>query len=451
MNKFSLEDFSNELKHRNVAVWRSSDASWSAIPVALTPTIVSTDAWSSMLEDAQLVLSAFPKVMSWLLSLVGTDEAKRFFLDKMLTGLSAYESKVARLSPWDSWGHVTVRLDLFWHHGALKIIEVNCTIPAMQAYSDNVLAAWQIARGESDRVTGNVDDLLLSLLGRYRMNGGICSRPRLAILHRDGDSQMGELHWIKKRWSESGFETELVTPDSLTSYEDMWLANKKPCDIVYRHIFASRIQNDWLLERLENPSQYHIYNPISAHYECKAFLAILSYVAADPAMGTSAGLTKEESNAIERRLPWSRVIGGPLASVSGEVIERRLEGLVLKRSVGCGGHHVILGDSWYSNDTQRKLNDMTGISGSVDLRSFLTWIELDQSHWVVQERMSGARRQTEVLVRSGVESWNAWFDVSMFLNTNGRPICGGGVSRIALNPIVNIGTGGGLAPLLIQP
>ncbi len=449
LDKFSIEDFSRELKQRNVAVWRSDDATWSPIPVALTPTIVSAGVWSSLTDDARLVLSAFPKVMSWLLLRAGADEFMHAFLDKMLNGLSMLESKIARLSPSESWGHVTVRLDLFWHHGDLKIIEVNCTIPAMQAYSDNVLAAWQIANGRSERVVSNVDDLLQSLLGLYRMNGGICSRPRVAILHRAGDSQLGELQWIKKRWSGCGVETVLVTPDLLTGYGDTWLASGEPCDIVYRHIFASRLRNELLVERLEKASKYHIYNPVSAHYECKAFLAILSHVAADPALSSLAGLTNEESLAIERRIPWSRVIGGHIASISSEAVERRLEGLVIKRSVGYGGHQVILGDSWYSTHTQHKLNEMTGTDGPVDLKSFLEWINLDQSVWIVQERMSGARRQTDVLTRSGIESWNVWFDASIFLNTSGQPVCGGGVSRVAKNPIVNIGAGGGLAPLLI--
>ncbi len=449
-DKFSIEDFSRELKQRNVAVWRSDEANWSPIPVALTPTIVSADVWSSLTKDARLVLSAFPKVMSWLLLRADSDEFMRAFLDKMLTGLSLLESKIARLSPSESWGHVTVRLDLFWHHGDLKIIEVNCTIPAMQAYSDNVLAAWQIANGRSEFIVSNVDDLLQSVLGLYRINGGICSRPRVAILHREGDSQLGELQWIKKRWSECGVETVLVTPDSLTCCGDTWLASGELCDVVYRHIFASRLRNEQLVQRLEKASKFHIYNPVSAHYECKAFLAILSHVAADPALSSLAGLTEEESLAIERRIPWSRVIGGHLASVSAETVERRLEGLVIKRSVGYGGHQVILGDSWYSADTQRKLNELTGTDGPVDLKSFLAWINLDPSLWIAQERMSGARRQTDVLTNGGVESWNAWFDASIFLNTSGQPVCGGGVSRVAENPIVNIGTGGGLAPLLIE-
>jgi hypothetical protein len=388
--------------------------------------------------------------MSWLLLRADTDQFARDFLDKMMDGLSLLESKIARASPSEAWGHVTVRLDLFWHLGDLKIIEVNCTIPAMQAYSDHVLAAWQIANGSSDYMGSNVDDLLQSLLSLYRINGGICSRPRVAILHRAGDSQLAELQWMKKRWSRSGFQTVLATPDSLTCCGDTWLASGEPCDIVYRHIFASRLRNEQVIERLAKANQYHIYNPVSAHYECKAFLALLSHVAADLELSSSAGLTKEESLAIERRIPWSRVIGGHLASVSAEAVERRLEGLVIKRSVGYGGHQVILGDSWYSADTQRKLNELTGTGGPVDLRSFLAWINLDQSVWIVQERMSGARRQTDVLTTGGIESWNAWFDASIFLNTSGQPVCGGGVSRVAESPIVNIGTGGGLAPLLIE-
>jgi len=228
------------------------------------------------------------------------------------------------------------------------------------------------------------------------------------------------------------------------------MVGETPCELIYRHIFASKLQNEDVLTGLRNSRRFHIYNPVSAHYECKAFFAILSHIAADPDLWGEVGLTKEEAYAIERRLPWSRVIGGPLASVPAENVERRLEGLVLKRSVGYGGHHVLMGDSWFSEDNQARLERLTGMRSPVSFKSFATWMEQDSSLWVVQERMSGAKRETDVLTTRGVERWNAWFDASLFINTAGPPICSGGVSRIAQSPIVNIGTGGGLSPFLID-
>jgi uncharacterized circularly permuted ATP-grasp superfamily protein len=91
------------------------------------------------------------------------------------------------------------------------------------------------------------------------------------------------------------------------------------------------------------------------------------------------------------------------------------------------------------------------MSTDVDVKSFLKWLEKDESLWVAQERMSGLQRETKILTKNGIEEWKAWFDASIFINSNGSAICHGGVSRVAKSPIVNIGTGGGLAPLIITP
>ena len=402
-------------------------------------------------RDAMLIVGCFPKAMQWLQITAEKDESVSKFFDQMLVGLSDCEIKLAKKNPNAYWGHASIRLDLFWHYGDLRIIEANCTIPAMQAYSDNVLEAWVLAGGETDNRPQNVKQLLTSLLSLYRAHGGLSGSPRIAILHRHGDSQLGELQWLRSQWSKWGFETILTTPDTLERRGDIWIVDGVPCEIVYRHIFASRLDNQQILEALDRSFETHIYNPVSAHYESKAFFAVLSHMAADEQLCSQAGITAEQARAIERRLPWSRVIGPSFAGVSLESVERRLDGLVIKRSVGYGGHSVLLGETWFSQETQDKLRSLTGMSSDVDVKSFLGWLEKDDSLWVVQERMSGLRRQTKVLTKNGIEEWNAWFDASIFINSADGPICNGGVSRVAQSPIVNIGTGGGLAPLILTP
>ena len=446
---FSESRYLREILRRRVATWSGIDALWRQIPVAISPTVIEKTAWDQLYLDSQLIIGTFPKVMRWLQVTAEKNVDVSKFLDRMLAGLSEFEVKVAKKNPHDFWGHASIRLDLFWHYGELKIIEANCTIPAMQAYSDNVLDAWILAGGRTDFRSRNVQELLASLLSLYRAHGGMATRPRIAILHRHHDSQLGELLWIAKRWTHMGFESMLVTPDKLERRGDIWFVSGSPCEIVYRHIFATRIKDEQLLCALENSCDTHIYNPVSAHYESKAFFAVLSHLAADEQLRFEAGLSKEEARAIERRLPWSRVIGPSFAGISIENTERRLNGLVIKRSIGYGGHSVLLGETWFSQETQERLRAITGLKCDVDVKMFFKWLENDQSLWVAQERMSGLRRATKVLTSSGVEDWNAWFDASIFVNSSGRAICHGGVSRVAQNPIVNIGTGGGLAPLLI--
>lgn len=442
----------SELRSRKVAVWSSSEGHWKPIPVSYSPTIVSKEDWSQLAADARLILGVFPRVLAWIVQKATSDDPGIVLLGKMFGGLSNFESEFISLEPDQQWGHVTIRMDLYWHRGEIKIIEVNCTIPAMQAYSRNVYNSWRAAGGQpgSAQSPDNVSELLQSIVHRYRLDGGMLSRPRIAILHRAGDSQIGELIWFEKTWTELGYQTIRVTPDQLARVGDVWLAHNQPCDIVYRHIFASKLAETSFADCLKKNKQHHIYNPVSAHYESKGFLALVSHIAADEDLARQVGFSSNEVLAIEQRVPWTRVMGGSFGSVSTENLERRLEGIVLKRSVGYGGHHVLMGDSWFSNETQHKLQTLTGNPGIIDFATFASWCQTDDSLWIVQERMSGARRRTDVLTPTGVESWDAWYDASIFLNTGDQPVCLGGVSRIAKSPVVNIGTGGGLAPFLID-
>ena len=434
-----------ELLRRKVAVYRAADNAWIPVPIALTPTTVKAAEWSDLERDARIILGAFPKIQRWL-----CDPGRRTLLKRIYEGLTGIEQEVSSLDPQAFWGHATIRMDLFWHEDAIKIIEVNCTIPAMQAYSDNVFGAWIDAGGKQDSGSNNVRELLDSLLSLYRIDGGVLSRPRIVILHRQGDSQLGELLWIQREWSQIGFETLLATPETLSRAGDLWMVEGVPCDLVYRHIFAWRLEQSAVSGALMDNRRFHIYNPPSAHYESKGFLALLSHLASADDLAKDAGLNADEIRAIRDRVPWSRLLGRLDNAVSFQSVESRLPGLVLKRSIGYGGHQVFMGDAWDSDETQVRLRQLTSLVGQISFATFAAWAETkDTSLWIAQERMSGARRETEVLTASGVETWNAWYDASIFLNTRGSAICHGGVSRVATTPVVNIGTGGGLAPFVI--
>ena len=434
-----------ELSRRNVAVYRAGSSQWMPIPVALTPTIVNAAEWRDLERDARTLLEAFGKIQKWL-----CHPSMHLLLERLYEGLGGLEKFVSGLPPESLWGHATIRMDLFWHEGQIKIIEVNCTIPAMQAYSDNVLAAWVAAGGDVLSKSNNVGELLESLMALYRMDGGLLSKPRIVILHREGDSQLGELLWLKNEWGRLGVETLLATPEKLSRNGDIWMVDGIPCDLVYRHIFAWRLEQSELETALLDNRRFHIYNPPSAHYESKGFLAVLSHVASADDLASDVGLTSEEIQVVRSRVPWSRLLGRLDCAVPFHSVESRLQSLVLKRSVGYGGHQVFMGDTWESEETQARLRQLTSLVGRVSFASFASWAEAkDTSLWIAQERMSGARRETEVLTANGIETWNAWYDASIFLNTRAPGICHGGVSRVATTPVVNIGTGGGLAPFVI--
>jgi hypothetical protein len=436
----------SELDRRRVAVWRAQESTWQPIPVALTPTVVSESEWQSVVADARLVFGSFPKIMNWLLK-----SEQDPLLIRLLSGLTGLERLMATQDPSKFWGHVTARFDLYWHDGEIKIIEVNCTIPAMQAYSDNVLQSWLYAHGLKPASSSNVSDLLKSLLGMYREDGGSNPRPKILILHREGDSQLGELLWLQREWTKLGFETALAIPESIHHERNGWRQGAMLYDVVYRHIFAWRLPDDEIAKALQDNRAQHIYNPVSAHYEAKSFLAIVSDVADNAHRSAQVGLSEQEVSAIKRRVPWTRILGSENSSASRTKLESQLDDLVLKRSVGYGGHQVLMGRDWEQEAVQSKLRQLIGHKQHISFEHFYQWaIEIDSSLWIAQDRMTGAKRTTHVLCGEKVEEWDAWFDVSVFINSRALPVCNGGVSRIAKTPIVNIGAGGGLAPFVLK-
>lgn len=445
--------FRTELDRRKVALFNAAAGSWSAIPVALTPTTVEAAEWESLARDGRLIFGVFLKLLRWLQCPTQSVLAKNLF-----DGLSAFEKEFVTSESSEYWGHVTIRMDLCWHHGDIKIIEVNCTIPAMQAYSDNVFNAWAQAGGEAQGESKNSQQLLESLVAMYRLDGGRLARPRIVILHREGDSQMGELLWFQKEWTALGFETFLADPTRISRVGDVWLVDETPCDLVYRHIFAFRLSGHEVGQQIKKNRIGHIYNPVSAHFEAKVFLALVSQVAGDQRLASEVKMTAEEITAISNRVPKSRILGREFAGSSlwtsgrevRDEIGMNLSSTVLKRSVGYGGHQVIMGDSWGTAETQASIREMTAMAGEITFEKFYDWVlNHDDNLWIMQERMSGARRKTQVLTSNGLEIWDAFFDASIYINSRTAPICRGGVSRISTSPIVNIGRGGGLAPFLI--
>lgn len=199
---------------RKVAVFNAAEPSWVPIPVALTPTTIDAHEWEALERDARSVMGVFKKLLRWLKCPDQHGLAKKLF-----AGLTDFERDFVNDNAHEHWGHVTVRMDLFWHHGEIKIIEVNCTIPAMQAYSDNVFYAWAKAGGLVQGESKNSKELLDSLVAMYRLDGGLLERPRIIILHREGDSQLGELLWLQQEWNAHGFETYLADPLMLSRRE----------------------------------------------------------------------------------------------------------------------------------------------------------------------------------------------------------------------------------------
>lgn len=454
-NNLSVAVLTSELDRLGLDVWDAKAAVRRPIPVALTPVTVSKTEWAALLADARMLLTSFPLLLRWLQK----SEQKPLW-DALFSRLEGVEAWAAAVAEEQTWGHATIRLDLFWHHDQLRIIEANCTIPAMQAYSDMVQGAWLKAAGSPpgflSASSSNSDDLLESLLSLYRRNGGVESSPVVLILHREGDSQIAELKYHARRWNKKrAVKVVLATPDQCYAKENYVYAAGQRIDVIYRHIFAWRLEGHPDLQAaLQENRRYHVYNPISAHYEVKGFFALLSQVADSDELSRAVGFSAQQREAIRSRLPWTRLL--PSKNVRGAftslpVVCDHVETYVVKNSLGYGGQQVLVGSEWFTEEVQSRLVKLLGRPGPVRPDQFFDWIVASSDDtWIVQERMTGRRHRSQVLTsRREIVEVNGFVDASVFLNTGDRELCGGGVSRFAAGPVVNIGTGGGLAPFFI--
>ncbi|MCX6118010.1 MAG: hypothetical protein NT027_10745 [Proteobacteria bacterium] len=435
-----------------LATWDDQRKLWKPIPLALTPVRVKLSDWISIQRAAENIASAFPKIHDWLLK-----PDNRLVHSKIYRGLTGLEEIAASRPAKHHWGHVTWRFDLFWDQQDLRVIEANCTIPAMQAYSDIARDLVGLVNGPS-----NSDQLMKCLLQAYKHRGGNSDFPTLCILHRDGDSQLAELNHYLKNWSKD-VKVVLATPAELDLKDDNLYVRGEKIDLCYRHIFAWRLENQPVLSRYLSDSQNHlIFNPVSAHYESKAFLAFLSEVANDSGICQDVGLSLDTIQAVKDRVPWTRVLSRNVFVRGNSQFDFECSDLdfsklnvdeyVVKSSIGYGGHQVIIGSDWFEPQTQIKLKSFLARNDTVTFSMFAEWA-MDQSEatWIIQKRLSGRRHLTQILdADNRLIEMDTFVDASVFLSTIPEIRAHGGVSRFAGNTIVNIGTGGGLAPFSID-
>jgi hypothetical protein len=379
----------------------------------------------------------------------------------LFTGLTPLEDAMVR-SNWRETERVaSARVDfLRGDDRRLYALEVNATIPAMQGYSDivargfvqNVAPALGATPAAVDAalamLPSNVDDLRLSLLAHAQETGA--GRPgRWAMLARHNDSQDGELAYIAARWREAGLAPVRVTP------EDFF--EQGPYDLVYRHMFARRIPAGHPLEEVfRNARRHALWNPINAHLEIKGMLALVSAAGADPTLADALDLSAASREAAARALPWTRLLqSGDTTDPSGKRIadiaafaSASPQEVILKRSWDYGGRSVFLAEDF---EEAKGLARLQGLAG----RPIRKWADLvkfaasDPSGlWIVQQRIRPPRRR-HLRVVEGQPSWGDLVtDVSAFSGAGAKFHPSGLTSRAAGGPVVNIVSGGGMAPII---
>jgi hypothetical protein len=392
--------------------------------------------------------------------------------DGLLAELAPFEREVVAARYRDLERLATVRVDLFVDPaGVDRVLELNATIPAMQGYSDIATRAFlelalarlaglapDLARAEAAALLpangSNADDLLDSLLACGRA-AGAGERPRIALVHREADSQLGELEYLAARFRERGLDARTVVATAVSlDDEGRPAAGGFVPDLLYRHVFARRIDPAGPMGTvLRDPARYRLFNPVAPQLEQKGMLALVSAAVVDPALAARLGLAAALLDRLRPHLPWTRrLAAGPSSAPDGaRVADLRAwarshpAGVVVKRSWDYGGKGVFLGAEYGDASSRLRSRERFGRE--------LSWPGLvdacaDEGGWVIQERVALASRPALVATADGTVRRDVFVDVSAYTNlgVDVRPT--GGVCRASGSPIVNIQSGGGVVPLV---
>lgn len=449
------------------------------LPPLLTPEILDAERIADMERNAHALVVALERLSSWLMSERGEADRERLF-----RAFGPLEAEALRLTWREAARLATVRVDyLVDEDDHPRALEVNATIPAMQGYSDIVAGAFlrEVGRTrgldehETTRLLDdngrNADQLLASLLAHDALLGGATSGPgqsrRIAVVAREGDAQLGELRYLARRWTALGCPTTLATPAQVhlggghlvIRTDD---AGELAPDLVYRHVFARRLDpaGDFARACLD-PRRHRILNPINSHLEVKAMLALLSR-AADPdepgadAFAAELGLDDELRREIMRSVPWTRLLApGTTRGPDGERLDDLVRAVaaeparfVLKRSWDYGGRSVFLGGD-HDDAAAERAAEVLGAPQPLDWPALVHGAATDpRDVWVVQALVPSRTKRHLVAGPDGARWADLYVDLSVYTNLGVPVRPQGGVSRAAPRRIVNLQSGGGLAPLL---
>jgi hypothetical protein len=461
-------DLAVSLERDGLTVFRAADERFLPIPPVLSPQPVARAVMADLSGDAQLLLRASAKLAAWTL---GEGAAWGGRLYRSLTSL---EKAVLAQGPARLFQVATARADYFIDPaGRARALELNATIPAMQGYSDLIAHGWVRAvareRGLSTAVTerlvaatgSNTAELLASVLAHYRARGGRAERPSILIVSRRGDAQLGELLHYERRWREAGHRVQHVWVDEVgVDGEGRVCAGGETWDLVYRHIFARRVEPGSTFARLlvDPPPGAVIINPVVSPLEVKGLLALLHQALDDEAQLRALGLDADERDVVARVVPWTRLLlPGPATVADGTrvadlpaYVAAHADDLVLKRSWDYGGKSVVLGPEIEVESTRARMRETTGAE---TWAGFVATAARQDELWVVQKFVPPAPQRHLLIERQsdggvGVRWSDLFVDLSAYCNLGDAPRPTGGACRASGSRIVNILGGGGLTPLV---
>lgn len=439
---------------RGLAV-TAADGSERPIPIGLLPLIVADADIDARRQLATRLGEATLRVARWRM------QNER---EAVLGALSPAERRIV-VDGWQATEILaTARIDFLIADRPVAL-EVNSTIPAMQGYSDIAANAWieTFLPADVERVVAangsNTRALLQALQSLHVRARGTGART-IAILCRRNDAQLTELRHIERSFAAAGVEARLAFPDQLDWSDGRLTLQRRPIDLLYRHLFAHRLdaQPCAALEAAlthRGATGTLVLNAATPHLEMKSTFAVLSMATADAVLASAIGLTDDERDAADRAVPWTRPLrSGPGRLPDGSSVPQLVDAIasdpqrfVLKRAWSYGGSEVFVGRAAGSADFSRRLE--ASQPGARDWRDLCERAARDPrgGGFIVQQAIAAPRSEQWLCTPDKVEHAAVTTDYAAYASIGTAPAWGG-VARAAGTDVVNIVGGGGVVPVL---
>jgi hypothetical protein len=401
----------------------------------LRPHFVTEDDFARITQVCETVWSAIEKVKD--AALVDDSIIRDLGLTNIERDLISIDPGYRAVSP-------TARLDSFLTDNAYSFVELNGESPAGIAYVD---AAYDIfselpvmkrfAESYTVRPLYGRRFMLDVLLDSYEefLGRKPDSVPQIAIVDLKGMPTQKEFELFKEFFEREGYPTIICSPDELAFENGRLRTGDFQIDIVYKRLLV----NEYLPIVSEYPALLDAYRA-GAICMVNSFRSKLIHKKALFAVLTDERradlFTSEEQEAIQKHVPWTRLVRKEKTDYFGQEIEllefinANRNKLVLKPNDDYGGRGITIG--WNADE----------IGWEEALRSALA-----NGDYLVQERVPTAREVFPALRDDGtVEFAEQLVDLDPLL-FNGK--VRSAFTRLSFTELANVSSGGGMVPTFI--
>jgi hypothetical protein len=317
-----------------------------ALCTVLRPRFLSNDQYLYLQHAIRTVMPAFDRAYRAALE----NEALRAQF-----GLATWEETLLRDDPGFAAPSPTARMDTFFTPERLWFTEYNAETPAAPAYCD-VLSDVFFGLPVMQRFERTYDvwplpgrhHVLAALLDAYREWGGR-ERPRIAILDWREVPTYSEFLLFRSFFSEQGYDCIIADPRDCEYRHGQLLADGvTPVNLIYKRVLISELVErcglDHAVVRAVRERAACMVNPFRCKMlHKKASLAVLSDE------GNRGLFTPELGAAIDRHIPWTRIVAERKTVLGGQTIDLvpfvadHQADMVLKPNDEYGGKGIVLG------------------------------------------------------------------------------------------------------------